>query len=124
MARLAFVIDDSMLIRQTMRRFLEKRGFKVETATDGIAALEALKTCRPDVIFTDLQMPGLSGYELIDALKASSETAHIPVLILAAKPLSGDAQETSAHSMIYKDLNIDAQLKQALESLFPSSTTL
>ena len=54
---LALVIDDSMLIRHTVCRILEKRGFTVETATDGAAALEVLKTFRPDVIFTDLQMP-------------------------------------------------------------------
>ena len=83
---LALVIDDSMLIRHTVCRFLETRGFKVETATDGIAALEALKTIRPDLILTDLQMPQLSGYQLIDTLKANDETAGIPILVLAAKP--------------------------------------
>jgi CheY-like chemotaxis protein len=57
---LALVIDDSMLIRHTVCRFLETRGFKVETATNGIAALEALESIRPDLILTDLQMPKLS----------------------------------------------------------------
>jgi CheY-like chemotaxis protein len=120
MSRIALLIDDSMLIRHTVGRFLEARGFSVETATDGAAALEALKTVRPDVIFTDLQMPKLSGYQLIDALKANEETANIPVLVLAAKPLAGDRPETRANSIIYKDLNIETQLNQALENLFPS----
>jgi CheY-like chemotaxis protein len=116
---LALVIDDSMLIRHTVCRFLEARGFKVETATDGIAALEALKTIRPDLILTDLQMPRLSGYQLIDALKANEETADIPVLVLAAKPDAGKPLETRVHKVIYKDLNVEEQLNQALESLFP-----
>jgi CheY-like chemotaxis protein len=116
---LALVIDDSMLIRHTVCRFLETRGFKVETATDGIAALEVLKAIRPDLILTDLQMPRLSGYELIDALKANEETAGIPVLVLAAKPLAGNLLETRVHTFIYKDLNVEEQLNQALESLFP-----
>ena len=120
MSRIALLIDDSMLIRHTVGRFLEARGFSVETATDGAAALETLKTVRPDVIFTDLQMPKLSGYQLIDALKANAETANIPVLVLAAKPLAGDRPETRAHSIIYKDLNIETQLNQVLENLFPS----
>ena len=120
MSPIALVIDDSMLIRHTVCRFLERRGFKVETATDGAAALETLKIIRPDVIFTDLQMPRLSGYQLIDALKANAETASIPVLVLAAKPLAGDRPETRAHSIIYKDLNIETQLNQVLENLFPS----
>jgi two-component system, chemotaxis family, chemotaxis protein CheY len=120
MPLLALVIDDSMVIRHTVARFLEKRGFDVQTATDGAMALEQLKTVRPDVIFTDLQMPRLGGYELIEALKANSETADIPVLILAAKPISGSTNEATEHSIIYKDMNIDAQLTQALDQLFPS----
>jgi CheY-like chemotaxis protein len=123
MSLLALVIDDSMLIRHIVCRFLEIRGFKVETATDGIAALEALKNIRPDLILTDLQMPRLSGYQLIDALKANEETAGIPVLVLAAKPLAGNPPETRAHSFIYKDLNVEEQLSQALESLFPPRIT-
>lgn len=66
-------------------------------------------------------MPRLDGYALIDALKTNPETAGIPVLVLAAKPSSGDLKETGAQSIIYKDLNVEAQLIQALESLFPSS---
>ena len=116
---LALVIDDSMLIRHTVCRFLETRGFKVETATDGIAALEASRTIRPDLIFTDLQMPQLSGYQLIDALKADQETASIPILVLAAKPLAEAPLDGRVHSIIYKDLNVEEQLDQALESLFP-----
>jgi CheY-like chemotaxis protein len=123
MSMLALVIDDSMLIRHIVCRFLETRGFRVETATDGIAALEALKAIRPDLILTDLQMPRLSGYQLIDALKANEETADIPVLVLAAKPVGGNPPETRAHTFIYKDLNVEAQLNQALESLFPPRVT-
>jgi CheY-like chemotaxis protein len=124
MTLLALVVDDSMLIRHTVCRVLEKRGFQVETANDGIAALEALKTIRPSVIFTDLQMPRLSGPELIDAIQANPETANIPLVVLAAKPLSGDVQEPRAHSVIYKDVNIETQMKQTLDSLFPVGVTV
>jgi CheY-like chemotaxis protein len=123
MPLLARVSDDSMLIRHTVCRVLEKRGFEVETASDGAAALEVLKTIRRQVIFTDLQMPRLNGYELIEALKNNAATVNIPVFVLAAKPLSGDTPETRAHSVIYKDVNIEAELRQALDSLFPSNVT-
>ncbi len=119
MSMLALVIDDSMLIRHTVCRFLESRGFKVETAANGIAALEALELIRPDLILTDLQMPRLSGYQLIDALKAHKETAAIPVLVLAAKPLAEAPLDSRVHAFIYKDLNVEEQLDQALEGLFP-----
>jgi CheY-like chemotaxis protein len=120
MTLLALVVDDSMLIRHTVSRTLEKCGFEVHTATDGAVALEKLAAVRPDVIFTDLQMPSLSGPELIQALKANAETASIPVVVLAAKPAAGEFQESRVHSVVYKDLNIDAQLKRVLETLFPT----
>ena len=123
MSMLALVIDDSMLIRHTVCRFLESRGFKVETAADGIAALETLELIRPHLIVTDLQMPQLSGYQLIDTLKADQETAGIPILVLAATPLSEAPLDSRVHAFIYKDLNVEEQLNQALESLFPRPAT-
>ena len=116
---LALVIDDSMLIRHTVCRFLESRGFKVEAASNGVAALETLKTIRPDLVITDLQMPQLSGYQLIDTLKSEEATASIPILVLAARPLADVPLNTQIHTLIYKDLNVEEQLDQALESLFP-----
>jgi CheY-like chemotaxis protein len=123
MTLLALIVDDSMLIRHTVRRVLEKRGFQVETVSDGLAALEALNTIRPSVIFTDLQMPRLSGPELIDALHANTATSGIPIVVLAAKPSSGDIQEKRAHAVIYKDMQIEEQMKKVLENLFPSGAT-
>ena len=123
MSMLALVIDDSMLIRHTVCRFLETRGFKVETAANGIAALEALELMRPNLILTDLQMPRLSGYQLIDALKADENTAGIPILVLAAKPLAEAPLDSRVHAFIYKDLNVEEQLDQALEGLFPGSAS-
>ncbi len=120
MSPLALVVDDSAVIRHTVRHFLEKRGISVQCVCNGSEALEVLKTLHPDVIFTDLQMPRLDGYMLIDALKASEESAGIPVLVLASKPLEHDQPEPRAHSVIYKDLNIEQQLTQALATLFPS----
>jgi len=123
MPLLALVIDDSMLIRHTVCRFLETRGFKVETAANGIVALELLQLVQPDLIVTDLQMPQLSGYELIDTLKADEKTAGIPILVLAAKPSAELHLDKRVHTLIYKDLNVEEQMDQALESLFPRPAT-
>ena len=123
MPMLALVIDDSMLIRHTVCRFLENRGFKVETAANGMAALEVLELIWPDLIITDLQMPKLSGYQLIDRLKANEKTAGIPILVLAAKPSADIPLDSRVHSFIYKDLNVEEQLHQALEGLFPRPAT-
>ena len=72
----ALVVDDSMLIRHTVCRFLEERGHSVESATNGEEALAIVKRIRPDIIITDMQMPKMSGTELITALKIQPETAN------------------------------------------------
>ena len=66
----ALVVDDSMLIRHTVCRFLEERGYTVESATNGEEALPIVKRIHPDIIITDMQMPRMTGTELITALKA------------------------------------------------------
>jgi CheY-like chemotaxis protein len=118
MPLVALVVDDSMLIRHTVCRFLEERGFTVESATNGQEALEALKRVHPDIIVTDMQMPKMSGSELITALKRESVTANIPVVILAGKQSGFDEKkEKRADSAIFKDIDIEVQLGKALDAV-------
>lgn len=119
----ALVVDDSMLIRHTVCRFLEERGYTVESATNGEEALPIVQRIRPDIIITDMQMPKMTGTELITALKAKPETADIPIVIVAGKNSGFDAQEHRANSAIFKDIDIEAQLSKALEALLGSRVT-
>ena len=119
MSKLALVVDDSMLIRHTVCRFLEDKGFRVESATNGMEAMEMLVGIRPDVIVTDLQMPKMDGHELIRALKARPQTSEIPVVILAGKNQTEEPAEPAACYVIYKDIDIVAQLERALEAVLP-----
>jgi CheY-like chemotaxis protein len=115
MSVVALVVDDSMLIRHTVCRFLEERGFAVESATNGQEALEVLKRVRPDVIITDIQMPRMSGSELITAIKSDPGLAGIPIVIVASKQSGFEQKEKRANFTIFKDINIDAQLAKALD---------
>src|SRR6202051_5401312 len=85
MPAVALVVDDSMLIRYTVCRFLEERGFQVESATNGVEALQILERVLPDLIFTDMQMPKTSGRELITALKKNPRTTKITIIIVAGR---------------------------------------
>lgn len=114
MGRVALVVDDSMLIRHTVCRFLEKRGFEVQSAMDGVEALEVLGSLQPHIIITDMQMPRMSGSELISALKAKPETAAIPIVILAGRQSGFDKDESRANYAIFKDIDIETQLQAAL----------
>jgi chemosensory pili system protein ChpA (sensor histidine kinase/response regulator) len=118
MPKLALVVDDSMLIRYALCRFLEERGFAVESATNGSEALDILTRRKPDVIVTDMQMRKMSGSELITALKSKAETAAIPVIIVASKATSYCESEKQANFTIYKDIDIEAQLGKALDALW------
>jgi CheY-like chemotaxis protein len=117
MPAVALVVDDSMLIRYTVCRFLEGRGFAVESATNGAEALEILKRTQPDLIVTDMQMPKMSGGELISALKKNPETEKIPIIIVAGRASGFDEKENRANFAIYKDIDIEDQLAKALEAV-------
>ncbi|MFZ0320163.1 MAG: response regulator [Candidatus Sulfotelmatobacter sp.] len=121
MPGVALVVDDSMLIRYTVCRSLEERGFTVESATNGLEALQILKRVHPDVIVTDMQMPKMSGGELITALKKDPETSRIPIIIVAGRASGFDEKEKRADFAIYKDIDIQSQLEKALDKVMGKS---
>jgi len=80
------VVEDDSAIRATLIDILELNGFEVIQASngpDGLARAKA-KRLRPDVILTDISMPGFNGFEFIIALRAAEETRAIPVIIISA----------------------------------------
>jgi len=121
MSTVALVVDDSMLIRYSVCRFLETRGFAVESATNGVEALQILSRVQPDLIVTDMQMPQMSGSELITALKARAETATIPIIIVAGRGSGFDQKEKRADFTIFKDIDIEGQLEKALTAILGRS---
>jgi CheY-like chemotaxis protein len=114
MPLVALVVDDSMLIRHTVCRFLEERGFTVESASNGRDALLILDRVCPHLIITDMQMPLMGGTEFITAIKARPETVNIPIVIVAGRSSGFDERERRAQFVIFKDIDIDQQLENAL----------
>jgi CheY-like chemotaxis protein len=123
MSFVALVVDDSMLIRHTVCRFLEERGITVESATNGQEALQALERIRPDVIITDMQMPKMGGIELITALKSKAATANIPIVIVASRQ-AGFEDEKRVECAVYKDIDIKDELAKALEKILGAPRAL
>ena len=79
------VVDDSISIRQVVSRLMEDQGWSVQTAKDGLDALEQLTTSRPDLIVLDIEMPRMNGYEFLGSLKARSDYQDIPVVMLTSR---------------------------------------
>ncbi|MBX7219016.1 MAG: response regulator [Blastocatellia bacterium] len=79
------VVDDSMTVRKMVAKILEKAGYNVEIAADGIEALAKLETLRPDLILLDITMPGPDGYKVCKDIKSNKELKHVNVLMLSGK---------------------------------------
>ena len=87
MAYKVLVADDEMEIRELLKIYLEKDGYQVMEAGDGIEALEMIRKYEPDIAMIDIMMPRLDGFHL---LKKIREFSNLPVIILSAKILDSD----------------------------------
>jgi twitching motility two-component system response regulator PilG len=79
------VIDDSKTIRRSAENLLSKEGCDVITATDGFDALAKIADSRPEIIFVDIMMPRLDGYQTCALIKSNSEFRMTPVVMLSSK---------------------------------------
>jgi twitching motility two-component system response regulator PilG len=79
------VIDDSKTIRRTAESLLKKEGCEVVTATDGFEALSKIADHRPNIIFVDIMMPRLDGYQTCALIKRNQKLKNTPVIMLSSK---------------------------------------
>ena len=85
-------VDDSRTMRDMLKHSLVAAGFRVLQAEDGIDGLEVLKTEKPDVVVTDINMPRLDGFGFIEAVRRDVERRGMPVLVLTTE---ADAEKKS-----------------------------
>jgi CheY-like chemotaxis protein len=117
------VIDDSDISLHFASQALERAGFEVKTSSTIGEFDRTLGSWRPDVILTDVRMPGVSGVELCRMLKSRYETAHVPVVLFSALPpdeLAGLARECEADGFVSKHNGLE-QLPEELAMLIESS---
>ena len=79
------VIDDSKTIRRTAETLLKREGYDVVTATDGYESLSKIADERPDIIFVDIMMPRLDGYQTCALIKNNQSFKATPVIMLSSK---------------------------------------
>lgn len=98
-------VDDSRTMRRMLRMTLEESGYRVIEAEDGLLGLKALEAEVPDVIVTDINMPNMDGFGFIDAVRAQSKFAGVPILVLTTesdRALKDRAREAGATGWITK----------------------
>jgi chemosensory pili system protein ChpA (sensor histidine kinase/response regulator) len=95
------VVDDSISIRKYVQRFLDRMGYDVEVAPDGMEALNIMGRIKFDAVVTDLEMPVMHGYDLMAEMRKSPALMNIPVIVLTSR--AGDKHRQKALEMGAQD---------------------
>jgi len=110
MSKVVFCEDDPM-IQKLIRVAMRSEGHEVHIAADGNEGLELIRREQPAVIFTDVSMPGLDGYQLATELRADPRTAHIPIVFMTASVQRSQLEEAKrqgATSVLSKPFSMSA----------------
>lgn len=113
--RRILVVDDSEDCREILARFLEMEGHRVRTATDGIDGLEAASRFRPEIVFVDLCMPRMDGFEFCEYLRADPATPDMAVFAVSGGAYRGSRlARASAEFDAYLAKPVECQVIEAL----------
>jgi chemosensory pili system protein ChpA (sensor histidine kinase/response regulator) len=123
--RVIVVADDSISVRKFVGRMLEKNGYRVKLAADGLEAAELVAQHGCHLVITDLEMPRMTGYELMVQLRQNPQTRRIPVMVVTSRAGAKHrdrAIKEGATSFLTKPVQED-QLIAAVEQLIGSEAT-
>jgi chemosensory pili system protein ChpA (sensor histidine kinase/response regulator) len=100
---LVMVVDDSLTVRKITSRFLEREGFRVIAARDGVEALELLEDEMPVAMLLDIEMPRMDGFEVARTVRANSRTRGLPIIMITSRT----AEKHRGHA---EELGVDAYM--------------
>ncbi|HEX3109949.1 MAG TPA: response regulator [Thermoanaerobaculia bacterium] len=107
------VVDDDAPIITLMRSLLREFGYEARTATSGAAAIEAARTEAPDLVLLDKNMPGMSGEDVIRALRGDIGLEQVPILLLTGDPVAPqEIAELGANGTVQKPFDLQDLLAQ------------
>lgn len=82
---LVLVVDDSLTVRKITTRLMAREGYRVDTAKDGVDALEKMQDILPDVVLLDVEMPRMDGFELARVMRNDAKLKHIPIIMITSR---------------------------------------
>ncbi len=107
------VVDDDAPIIALMRSILREFGYEPLTATSGAAAIEAARAEAPDLVLLDKNMPGMSGGDVIRALRSDIGLERVPILLLTGDPVAPqEIAELGANGTVQKPFDLQALMEQ------------
>ena len=118
------VVDDSVTVRELERSLLQNRGYQVEVAVDGMDGWNALRTGSYNLTITDVDMPRMTGIELVSKVKADPNLQSLPVIIVSYKDREEDRMqglEAGADRYLTKSSFHDETLLSAVAELIGRS---
>ncbi len=114
------VVDDSLTTRTLEKSILEAHGYRVRVAVDGVEALAQLRTEKADLVITDIQMPRMDGFRLLEAMKQDPILNRIPVVVVTSLDRREDQErglELGADAYIVKRKFDQAELLAAIRQI-------
>ncbi|WP_019916121.1 Hpt domain-containing protein [Methyloversatilis discipulorum] len=125
-APLIMVVDDSLTVRKVTSRLLEREGYRVVTAKDGVDALEKLIDTEPAVMLVDIEMPRMDGFDLTRNVRADARTKAIPIIMITSRTAEKHktyAREIGVNHYLGKPYN-EAELLELITGYAPPPETL
>jgi chemosensory pili system protein ChpA (sensor histidine kinase/response regulator) len=120
-APVVMVVDDSLTVRKITSRLLEREGYQVLTAKDGVDALEQMRGTLPDIMLVDIEMPRMDGFELAKNVRADSRTHGIPIIVVTSRTAEKhreQAQRLGVSGFLGKPYQ-EAELLDRISQLLP-----
>jgi chemosensory pili system protein ChpA (sensor histidine kinase/response regulator) len=99
--RTVMVVDDSLTVRKITSRLLEREGYRVLAAKDGVDALEQVHRSLPDIMLVDIEMPRMDGFDLTRNLRGDPRTAAVPIIVISSR--TADKHRTHAFELGVND---------------------
>ncbi len=120
------VVDDSVTVRKVTSRFLERQGFTVALAKDGIDAIEILQEMTPDLMLLDIEMPRMDGFEVATQVRHNRRLKHLPIIMITSR--TGEKHRERAFEIGVNDYMgkpfQEKQLLEKIESLLAKKVSL
>ena len=102
-APIVMVVDDSLTVRKFTGRLIERQGYTLMVARDGVEALEKLQETLPDVMLVDIEMPRMDGFEVVRHVRAGSTTRDLPIIMITSRT-------ADKHQDFAREIGVDAYL--------------
>jgi chemosensory pili system protein ChpA (sensor histidine kinase/response regulator) len=91
------IVDDSVTVRKVTSRLMERQGWKVVTAKDGLDAVEQLQDIYPDIVLLDIEMPKMDGFEVLRTARRDARLKNLPIIMITSR--TGEKHKQQAFAL-------------------------